>query len=155
MGTFIGELDGGGVAYLRRYPSGLWHVIVLKHINALKREKSKRGIGHGESLKFKPNLFHRREVEETALLPAEDQELSKTILVPGVNHAQVSSGPMPEDVIDNDIDPELSEEDAHQVIYDNLAMVIKLSGIRCQGGGLALSSGHQEAAGRTRTNQEG
>ena len=29
--------------------------------------------------------------------------------------AQVSSGSIPEDVIDNDIDPELTEEQAHQV----------------------------------------
>jgi len=72
IGTFIGELDGGGISYLRR------------------------------------------EVEETGLLSEEDQMLSKTILVPGANHAQVSSGSIPEDVIDNDIDPELTEAEAHQ-----------------------------------------
>jgi len=72
VGTFIGELDGGGISYLRR------------------------------------------EVEETGLLSESDRMLSKTILVPGANHAQVSSGPIPEDVIDNDIDPELTEEEAHQ-----------------------------------------
>ena len=30
-------------------------------------------------------------------------------------NTKVSSGPIPEDVIDNDIDPELTEEEAHQV----------------------------------------
>jgi len=76
MGTFIGELDGGGISYLRR------------------------------------------EVEETAALSQEERALSKTVLVPGVNHAQVCSGEMinggiPEDVIDNDIDPEVSDAEAH------------------------------------------
>merc|ERR1711962_351925 len=72
IGTFIGELDGGGISYLRR------------------------------------------EVEETNLLSESERMLSKTILVPGANHAQVSSGSIPEDVIDNDIDPELTEKQAHQ-----------------------------------------
>ena len=31
-------------------------------------------------------------------------------------NTKVSSGPIPEDVIDNDIDPELTEEEAHQVL---------------------------------------
>jgi hypothetical protein len=31
-----------------------------------------------------------------------------------VNHGQVASGPVPQSVIDNDIDGELSEEDAHR-----------------------------------------
>jgi hypothetical protein len=31
-----------------------------------------------------------------------------------VNHGQVASGTMPDTVIDNDIDGELSEEDAHR-----------------------------------------
>ena len=92
-------------------------------------------------------LLVLREVEETSLLSESERMLSKTILVPGANHAQVnigihatwlkrwytvwalnkifvsmamvkaqvSSGSIPEDVIDNDIDPELTEEQAHQV----------------------------------------
>ena len=37
---------------------------------------------------------------------------SASTRVTALNH-QVSSGAIPEDVIDNDIDPELSEEEAH------------------------------------------
>jgi len=70
--TAIGELDGGGLSYLRR------------------------------------------EVEETAVLPGSVTSFSKTILVPQVNHAQVASGEIDQGVIDNDIDPELSEYEAHQ-----------------------------------------
>jgi len=69
--TAIGELDGGGLSYLRR------------------------------------------EWEETVDLSEEKKVLTKTILVPQVNHGQVSSGEMPESVVDNDIDAELTEEEAH------------------------------------------
>jgi len=69
--TAIGELDGGGISYLRR------------------------------------------EVEETAMLPGSVTSFTKTILVPQVNHAQVASGEVDQGVIDNDIDAELSEEEAH------------------------------------------
>ena len=69
--TAIGELDGGGLSYLRR------------------------------------------EVEETAALPGSVTTFSKTILVPQVNHAQVASGEVEQSVVDNDIDGELTEEEAH------------------------------------------
>ena len=39
----------------------------------------------------------------------------KIFLAMAIVNAQVSSGSIPEDVIDNDIDPELTEEQAHQV----------------------------------------
>jgi len=70
--TAIGELDGGGLSYLRR------------------------------------------EWEETEALSEEVKLLTKTILVPQVNHGQVASGEVPESVIENDIDAELSESDAHK-----------------------------------------
>ena len=69
--TAIGELDGGGLSYLRR------------------------------------------EVEETAALPGSVTTFSKTIFVPQVNHAQVASGEVEQSVVDNDIDGELTEEEAH------------------------------------------
>jgi len=69
--TAIGELDGGGISYLRR------------------------------------------EWEETQDLTQEKQLLTKTILVPQVNHGQVASGEVPESVVDNDIDAELTEAEAH------------------------------------------
>jgi len=77
--TAIGELDGGGISYLRR------------------------------------------EAEETASLPGSVTSFSKTILVPQVNHAQVASGEIDEGVIDNDIDPELTEDEAHQMYGERLA----------------------------------
>jgi len=70
--TAIGELDGGGLSYLRR------------------------------------------EWEETQDLPEEKKQLTKTIIVPQVNHGQVASGELPDSVIENDINPELSESDAHR-----------------------------------------
>ena len=69
--TAIGEIDGGGISYLRR------------------------------------------EVEETEVLPGSVTPFTKTIMVPQVNHAQVASGEVEQGVIDNDIDAELSEEEAH------------------------------------------
>lgn len=77
--TAIGELDGGGLSYLRR------------------------------------------EVEETSVLPSSIQALTKTIMVPLVNHAQVASGEISEDVIDNDIDPEISNEEAHAMYGGRVA----------------------------------
>ena len=41
--------------------------------------------------------------------------LNKIFVSMAMVKAQVSSGSIPEDVIDNDIDPELTEEQAHQV----------------------------------------
>jgi len=70
--TAIGELDGGGISYLRR------------------------------------------EWEETQVLSEQKRMLTKTILVPQVNHAQVASGEVPASVVDNDIDGELAEENAHR-----------------------------------------
>ncbi len=35
---------------------------------------------------------------------------------PQVNHGQVASGTMPETVVDNDIDAELEEEEAHRCV---------------------------------------
>lgn len=70
--TAIGELDGGGISYLRR------------------------------------------EWEETKALTEVQRLFTKTILVPQVNHGQVASGTMPESVVDNDIDGELTEEEAHR-----------------------------------------
>ncbi|XP_023342042.1 uncharacterized protein LOC111711823 isoform X2 [Eurytemora carolleeae] len=69
--TAIGEIDGGGISYLRR------------------------------------------EYFETKDLSPEVQMKTKTILVPQVNHGQVASGELPDGVITDDIDPELSEEEAH------------------------------------------
>merc|ERR1712106_651237 len=77
--TAIGELDGGGLSYLRR------------------------------------------EAEETAQLPGSVTSFSKTVLVPQVNHAQVASGEIDQGVIDNDIDAELTEDEAHHMYGERLA----------------------------------
>jgi len=77
--TAIGELDGGGISYLRR------------------------------------------EYQETMALPGSVTAFSKTILVPQVNHAQVASGEIDQGVIDNDIDSELSEDEAHQMYGKRIA----------------------------------
>lgn len=146
IGTFIGELDGGGISYLRRFPMPIF----------LPQHKSQCRICRMHPvvitcivifMSVLDILLVLREVEETSLLSESERMLSKTILVPGANHAQVnigihatwlkrwytvwalnkifvsmamvkaqvSSGSIPEDVIDNDIDPELTEEQAHQV----------------------------------------
>jgi len=68
----MGELDGGGLSYLRR------------------------------------------EWEETQALDQQIKQLTKTIYVPQVNHGQVASGSVPDTVVENDIDAELSEEQAHR-----------------------------------------
>ena len=112
---------------------------------------STHAIAHPESFHSSTVMISTgsREVEETGLLSESDRMLSKTVLVPLANHAQVitmishnnicddrrdqwsqdqlscwiinpqvSSGSIPEDVIDNDIDPELTEAEAHQVNTD-------------------------------------
>ena len=135
IGTFIGELDGGGISYLRRFSLKLVLLIVVLVLLFLILVLFILII---IILLHSPDHHCTgcREVEETGLLSESDRMLSKTILVPGANHAQVfqiswsisieeadvrmintkvSSGSIPEDVIDNDIDPELTEEEAHQV----------------------------------------
>lgn len=54
------------------------------------------------------------DVLETAALPESVQETSFSVVVDDVNHAQVSSGPMPESVTNPDIDAEVSDEEAHR-----------------------------------------
>jgi len=89
--TAVGELDGGGLSYLRR------------------------------------------EAQETAALPS-TENLSRTLMVPLVNHAQVASGEVSEEVMDNDIEAELSEEEAHaqygQRVADWLTIVGESLGLQ-------------------------
>jgi len=88
--TAIGELDGGGLSYLRR------------------------------------------EVEETEALPGSVTAFTKTILVPQVNHAQVASGETNEEVVDNDIDPELTEEEAHEMYAQRMGDWLSLNALHLE-----------------------
>lgn len=44
--------------------------------------------------------------------------MNRSVFSCSIINSQVSSGSIPEDVIDNDIDPELTEAEAHQVNTD-------------------------------------
>jgi len=88
--TAIGEIDGGGISYLRR------------------------------------------EVEETKVLANSVRSFTKTIMVPQVNHAQVASGEVDQGVVDNDIDAEISEEDAHNNYGIRVADWLALSALHLE-----------------------
>ena len=46
-----------------------------------------------------------------------------------MNHAQVASGEVDQGVIDNDIDPELTEDEAHQMYGQRVADWLTLNGL--------------------------
>lgn len=52
------------------------------------------------------------------------------ILVPGVNHSQIASGPMPSNVLNNDIPAKLTYKEAHDqlAMFTNAFMVLNGKG---------------------------